>query len=296
MGHKVWADYDYSDGNGGIGIGEQMKYALVNGERLEAQPGLSGECPGCNRPMVARCGEIRIPHWAHSGKRVCDPWWENETEWHRTWKGHFLPAWQERIHEASDGEKHIADVKTDKDWVLEFQHSLIKPDERRSRNNFYQKLAWVVNGLRRKRDHSQFLETLSMLGSMNAHPFVGRICIVRTDDSALIRDWVGTNTPVFFDFGDEHVLWCLLPKIPGGKTYVVEFSRKNFIEVHRNGPQDKDLFAEVIANLTTVASEHSWQLQAQAEKQAIMQAQVARMRDPLALPRQFARPRRHFRF
>lgn len=265
-----------------------MKYALVNGLRLEPKAGLSGECPGCNRAVTAKCGEIRVHHWAHSGKRMCDPWWENETEWHRAWKGHFLPEWQERIHVALDGEKHIADVKTNKDWVLEFQHSLIKPEERQSRNSFYKKIIWVVDGLRRKKDRSKFFECLGQIGAMNGHPFVGRICVANfPDESALLRDWVNGEAPVFFDFAEEHTLWCLLPKVPDGKTYVVEFSRKNFIEVHRSLSQEKDLFLELLNSLVTVSSEHSEQIRLQAQRQS----QAMRMRDPLAI-----RPTRHFRF
>ena len=134
-----------------------MKFALIEGRRREAQPNLLGQCPSCERPMVAKCGEERIWHWAHQGTRTCDSWWEPETEWHRAWKGKFPIAWQEVIHPAENGEKHIADVKTDHGWVIEFQYSFIKPDERRSRNAFYPKLVWVVNGTRRKRDRAQFL-------------------------------------------------------------------------------------------------------------------------------------------
>ena len=50
------------------------------------------------------------------GRRFCDPWWENETEWHRAWKDQFPADWQEIVHHAEDGEKHIADVKTDR-WL-----------------------------------------------------------------------------------------------------------------------------------------------------------------------------------
>ena len=135
-----------------------MKYALTNEERREAQPGLSGKCPGCDNPVVAKCGEVKVWHWAHHGRRICDPWWENETEWHRTWKNYFPADWQERVHFASNGEKHIADVKTDKDWVLEFQYSHLKPEERRARSIFYQKLVWVVNGTRRPRFKAQFFK------------------------------------------------------------------------------------------------------------------------------------------
>jgi competence protein CoiA len=105
----------------------EYEYALVNGQRQEAQPNLSGECPNCTGPMVAKCGEVRAKHWAHVGKRICDPWWENETEWHRAWKGQFPADWQEIVHPGENGEKHIADVKTDQGWVLEFQHSHLDP-------------------------------------------------------------------------------------------------------------------------------------------------------------------------
>jgi len=37
------------------------------------------------------------------------------------------------VHRAEDGEKHIADVKTYHGRVIEFQHSYLKPVERRSR-------------------------------------------------------------------------------------------------------------------------------------------------------------------
>jgi competence protein CoiA len=90
--------------------------------------------------MVAKCGEVKIWHWAHQGRRFCDPWWENETEWHRKWKAEFPDAWQEIIHRADDGTKHVADIKTEHGWASEFQHSSIRPEERRSRDAFYERV------------------------------------------------------------------------------------------------------------------------------------------------------------
>jgi hypothetical protein len=37
-----------------------MKFALINGERKEAEPNLKGHCIGCNSAMVARCVEVRV--------------------------------------------------------------------------------------------------------------------------------------------------------------------------------------------------------------------------------------------
>jgi competence protein CoiA len=160
-----------------------MKFSLVNWQRQETQPSLSDKCPVCDQPTVAKCGEVKIWHWAHKGRRICDRWWEIETEWHRAWKGQFPEDWQEVVHKADSGEKHIADVKTDKVWVIEFQHSLLGPEERRSRDAFYPKLVWVVDGARRKRDSEQFRKAFIRGGA--PHGFNPQIRTVLSDECAV---------------------------------------------------------------------------------------------------------------
>ena len=112
-----------------------MKFALIHGQRQEAKKGLRGTCPGCESPVIAKCGEIRAGHWAHERKSDCDPWRENEGQWHRAWKDRFPDDWQEVLQYAENGEKHTADVKTADGYVLEFQHSPIKPEEHRARES-----------------------------------------------------------------------------------------------------------------------------------------------------------------
>lgn len=73
--------------------------------------------------MTPKCGQLKVWHWAHRSIRSCDPWWENETPWHRAWKNQFPADWQEKVHRTDNGEKHVADVKTKSGVVLEFQHS-----------------------------------------------------------------------------------------------------------------------------------------------------------------------------
>lgn len=75
-----------------------MRFALVNGEKAEPQPGFRGICPNCQSEMVAKCGRVKVWHWAHKGQPSCDPWWELETQWHRSWKDHFPIDWQEVTH------------------------------------------------------------------------------------------------------------------------------------------------------------------------------------------------------
>lgn len=232
-----------------------MKFSLVNGQRQEAQPNLSGKCPVCDQPMVARCGEVNIWHWAHKGRRVCDLWWENETEWHRTWKGHFPESWQEVVHHAESEERHIADVKTDQGWVIEFQYSHINPEERRSRDVFYPKLVWVVNGTRRKRDADQFRNALNRGTPIGPN---GPIRVPFADECAILREWVGSNAPVFIDFGVGPTLWWILKGVPDGPIYIAPFSRSQFVEIHRAGAAQtvRDTFEAFVKDISKLVSQY----------------------------------------
>lgn len=124
-----------------------MQFALVNGTRHPATPKLVGACAVCGSQMISKCGTKVLWHWAHQGRKHCDPWWENETEWHRSWKGYFPEPWREQVHFDASGEKHIADVKTPSGTVLEFQNSPMPLDELQAREQFYGNMLWIVNGL-----------------------------------------------------------------------------------------------------------------------------------------------------
>ncbi len=123
-----------------------MQYALVNSERHEAFPGGQGECPTCGSPTLAKCGPRVIHHWAHAGRKDCDPWWENETTWHREWKNLFPVECREISYTATDGEIHRADIVTHSGIVIEVQHSQMTDYERLSREAFYQNLVWIIDG------------------------------------------------------------------------------------------------------------------------------------------------------
>lgn len=123
-----------------------MQLALVDGVRTEAFPRGRGQCPTCGAALIAKCGPRIIHHWAHAGRKDCDPWWENETEWHRQWKNHFPPECREVHHVAPDGEIHRADVKTPTGIYIEFQHSAMTDAERSARERFYGNLVWVIDG------------------------------------------------------------------------------------------------------------------------------------------------------
>jgi hypothetical protein len=185
--------------------------------------------------MVPKCGEVRVRHWAHKGHRQCDLWWENETAWHRAWKNLFPIDWQEVIHVAGDGELHIADVKTSSGWVLEFQHSYLKPEERRSREAFYPKLVWVVDGARRKRDGAQLLRAWKDgVGVVRRSPLRKPF----PNECALVREWGGSGSRTFIDLGEPEALWWLIASA-SGTAYLHPVARIDFVEWHRSPASER---------------------------------------------------------
>lgn len=128
-----------------------MQYALINDFRTLPAKGLKGICPGCGKEVVAKCGNIKVHHWAHIHIKDCDSWSELETEWHRQWKNHFPLSFQEvSFTDEVSGEIHRADVHTPNGITLEFQNSPLSITELESREAFYDKLVWVVNGIKFK--------------------------------------------------------------------------------------------------------------------------------------------------
>lgn len=124
-----------------------MKFAIVNNVRTEPSPRLKGVCCCCGEPMTSRCGSKRVWHWAHLPNQHCDPWWENETQWHRKWKSYFPEENQEVVHfDSATGEKHVADIKSKDGLVVELQNSPMDSVELHSRENFYREMIWIVNG------------------------------------------------------------------------------------------------------------------------------------------------------
>ncbi len=173
-----------------------MKYALIDGNRREPTPGSIGQCPGCNQEVIAKCGSLRLWHWAHKGRRSCDPWWEPETEWHRAWKNLFPQDWQEVPIRADDGELHIADVRTPDGLVLEFQHSAIKPEERLSRERFYGRMLWIVDGTRLKNDRPR--ADREILGWRNLTEMEFKAA--HYPQWMFPKRWLDATVPVLLDF------------------------------------------------------------------------------------------------
>ncbi len=219
-----------------------MQFALIDNKRVLAAPTLRALCPGCSQPVTAKCGAKRIWHWAHQSERICDRWWEPETQWHRDWKNKFPHDWQESIHQDDQsGEKHIADVKTNHGLVIEFQHSHLKSEERTARERFYKNMFWVVDGTRLKRDYPRFLH-----GQKSFVAIMRGVFFVNRPEECFPGDWLGSPVPVFIDFRGTAVqdrpepmrdlLWCLLPGHVLGKSVILALARDNVVNEAINNP------------------------------------------------------------
>jgi competence protein CoiA len=136
-----------------------MEFAIVDGKRHSAKPKLVGTCSICGRRMLSKCGTKVLWHWAHYGRKHCDPWWENETDWHRSWKACFPEAWREQVRFDANAERHVADVTTPPGTVLEFQNSPMPPQELHARERFYGNMLWFVNG-------ASFIDQFFILGRL----------------------------------------------------------------------------------------------------------------------------------
>lgn len=232
-----------------------MRFALIDNNKVEAKPGLIAKCPGCSQLVIPKCGDQRIHHWAHSRNKMCDTWWEPETEWHRKWKSNFPVEWQEDfLTDSITGEKHIADIRTDKGLVLEFQHSHINPKERISREAFYKNLAWVVDGSRLKRDYPRFLKAKEFFYKVRSGIFK-----VDFPEDSFPSAWLDSSVPVLFDFQNinpvldpenyRNILCCIFPVKLGGSIVVAEFTHKAFINTVLNGEwtnRTKKFISEII--------------------------------------------------
>ncbi|KJV36952.1 hypothetical protein VI08_01780 [Luteibacter yeojuensis] len=196
-----------------------MEIAVVDGVRSLPAPGLKGECQACGRPAVAKCGEIVMWHWAHAGRRVCDPWWENEGPWHRSWKAAFPLETHEQVMFAPDGEKHIADLRLPDGLVIELQHSKMEIEEMRSREAFYQRMIWIV-------DASPFVSNIAIFDALPDPklPFTADL-IVWSPHPAWRTDWTRPRERMSY----ENLLVARRSQQTPGSTMLLLASHKDRI-------------------------------------------------------------------
>lgn len=121
-----------------------MIYAIdTNDSRVIATPKQKAICPICRQELIAKCGSIKVWHFAHINNTECDSFAEHESQWHIDWKNRFDKSMQEVIIE-KDGVKHIADILVNRK-VVELQHSPISDEDIFQRERFYGSMVWVFD-------------------------------------------------------------------------------------------------------------------------------------------------------
>lgn len=241
-----------------------MQYALINNVRTTPTKGLTGVCICCGSEVIAKCGNIKIHHWAHKSNVECDSWWEPETEWHRAWKNLFPEEYREiPFTDPATGEVHRADVHTKSGITLEFQNSPISTSELKSREQFYQKLIWIVNGRRFANSFKIIKNIFNPTDPiLNDFDFCGEVffkkedlstygtmgCVVYGVNSDKFKElklsdkhfsfswnykhrvWFDSSAPVFIDFGDDRLYRLKKrPQVQEPFWYVTIVSKKDFI-------------------------------------------------------------------
>ena len=196
-----------------------MQYALDKDNNL-VEPYKKGRatCKCCNNEVIAKCGDINVHHWSHKNKNDCE--FEPMTQWHFDWQNHFNEHNREVVIKDSNGKRKIADIKNDKDLIIEFQHSNILTSEADDREEFYgKKMIWVFD-VRSCRDNFE---------------------LISCDNQILIRwKWerkhiVSRNRPTFLDFGNN-IIYLL-------KEYqLIPFSKKRFVDKYSLGIDKKENF------------------------------------------------------
>lgn len=182
------------------------------GERIEATPNQTAYCSICKFEVISKCGNTNIWHWAHKNLKDCDTWSEGETLWHKEWKERYPVECREVVME-----NHRADIKI-KDLIIELQNSSISSDEIIERENFYNKMIWILN-----------------LTEKNINQLEGGDFIIKEKQNKngnkyltfkwkhMKRSFLSATKPIYLDFGEGYLLLIkkLYPEGTGWGIFVI---------------------------------------------------------------------------
>jgi hypothetical protein len=218
-----------------------MIWALVENKKIKATPKTRGRCLLCNEKVISKCGEINVWYWSHVKDENCDNWHEPETFWHMHWKMTFGKEKTEIIIKKKD-KKHIADVLTTNNVVIELQNSPIQKSTIREREEFYgERMLWLLNGLEFKKNltpkkywddirYEIFEDNPKELVKLIMGPDIEKgVNGEFFNWKYPRRSWIDVQRPVFIDLGGETIFKVkegMGTKQIRGKYY----SKKKFLE------------------------------------------------------------------
>jgi competence protein CoiA len=243
-------------------------HIIITEKKLKPEKGLKSVCLDCGREIIAKCGQVKIHHWAHVRSKDFDPWSEPETKWHKDWKEQFPIEFREiYFTNKQTGEIHRADVHTRQGVTLEFQNSPISTEELKSREAFYPKLIWIVNADKFNinftrnipNPESPILKDFSMDGSLHVFYFKNTEFAQKTGDEDRLYGfgcvelkglelsiihwafewknkhhvWLNTTVPTFLDIGSDCLFQLKERKQERCRFWYLEaVSKSKFISKH----------------------------------------------------------------
>jgi len=189
-----------------------------------------------------------------------------ESTWHRNWKKAFPSDYREKSFCCQiTGELHRADVFTPCGTAIEFQNSPISLTEMKSREAFYSKMIWIVNGKKfkgfkilknlphpedpklkdyefRNCDHLSMVRKADVLNASAAapkvlnfhHPELKRVGITSNFYHFCWKQphavWFCATAPIIVDLGGHFLYRMKIRKqVSGDYPYLEMISRKTFI-------------------------------------------------------------------
>jgi competence protein CoiA len=126
---------------------------LLDRKGNRATPGKYGECPLCFEPLVPKCGNKRIWHWAHYAGTGCrDPYGESESEWHLIWKDRTTRRTRDgsvvgrpEVVVERNKVRSFADIKLPNGIVVKLRRTPIGIDRIRECEDFYGRMVWLFD-------------------------------------------------------------------------------------------------------------------------------------------------------
>lgn len=195
-----------------------MLEAKCNGEIVRAVDELSREAvylckdEQCDHPEMELCvGAVRHPYFRHKRRSHC--YWHGykETEWHREWKSHFKRV-EVYMGDDENGSANWADAVVGENFVIEFQHSGMKEEERAAREKYYTEKAggmvWIVDAYK-----PRYLKRLEKIELSACHkaPIQAPYHYVLFPEEAFNELWIDRPVGVIFDYGPDKDLFYLMP-------------------------------------------------------------------------------------
>ena len=197
-------------------------------------------CKICSTSVIPKKGHIKIHHFAHKRKSLCDNWLTNKmTKWHQSWQN-ICKIDNIEVIIKKNNQKHIADIYNN-NLVIEIQHSNISLNDIVDRENFYGNMIWIID-LKNKWDE----ESGKLIGKER-----GDIYIQFKDNFIIFNSnykfFKYMSKPVYLD--TDHGILKLIYSFDYGYYLCQKIDFNNFINKYFEGILKDDIKDNILSNM-----------------------------------------------